>query len=168
MPVGVSAYTALANLTLSSSASSVTFSSISGSYRDLVLVIQTAGTTANFPNMTVRFNGDSGSNYNGPVGMYGNGSSPASWFQGANRTDMNFTYFNLQSTDRNLFRAEILDYSATDKHKTVLARQDVPTNGTEALAGRWASTSAITSIVITVPSVSFNSGSTFALYGVSA
>jgi hypothetical protein len=39
MPAGVSAYTALANVTLGSSAANVTFSSISGSYRDLVLIV---------------------------------------------------------------------------------------------------------------------------------
>jgi hypothetical protein len=62
MPAGVSAYTALANVTLGSSAASVTFSSISQSYRDLVLVI--TATTSAVDNAFIRFNSDSGSNYN--------------------------------------------------------------------------------------------------------
>jgi hypothetical protein len=38
MPAGVPAMVALANVTLGSTASSITFSSISGSYRDLFCV----------------------------------------------------------------------------------------------------------------------------------
>jgi hypothetical protein len=61
-----------------------------------------------------------------------------------------------------------MDYSATDKHKTVLSRANNAANGVTAIAGRWASTSAITSIVLTFQSSSLATGSTVALYGVSA
>ena len=39
MPAGVSAWTPLANITLASTANTVTFSSISGAYKDLRLVL---------------------------------------------------------------------------------------------------------------------------------
>jgi hypothetical protein len=61
MPAGVSAWTPLANTTLASAANSVTFSGISGAYRDLMLVIQ--GSTTGPANVRMRFNGDTGSNY---------------------------------------------------------------------------------------------------------
>jgi len=64
----------------------------------------------------------------------------------------------------------ILDYSATDKHKSGLWRVDAPSqDGTLAMASRYASTSAITSMkVFGSASKTFPAGSTFALYGVSA
>jgi hypothetical protein len=68
---------------------------------------------------------------------------------------------------------QVMDYSATDKHKSVLVRanSDAPSqNGVvAAVAGRWASTSAVTSVVL-LPEVgpNFASGSTFNLFGVIA
>jgi hypothetical protein len=56
-------YTPLATVTLASTASSVTFSSIPATYRDLVVVHNNFGTVNNDANSNFRFNGDSGSNY---------------------------------------------------------------------------------------------------------
>jgi hypothetical protein len=62
-----------------------------------------------------------------------------------------------------------MDYSATDKHKTVLARHNNSAGEVSMSAGRWASNTAINSISLKVlPSGSFNSGATFSLYGVIA
>jgi hypothetical protein len=61
-----------------------------------------------------------------------------------------------------------MDYSATNKHKSVVTRNDHPSH-TQAQANRWANTAAITSISIAVRGgSSFASGSTFSLYGVIA
>ena len=156
-------YLALATTTLSSSASSVTFSSISGSYRDLVLVAN--GTTAASNGYVVlQFNGDTGSNYSN-VFMTGFGSS---------------TTESIASTDAYIKRAlmgnnqsniiwQLLDYGATDKHKTVLSRSG--SNGSTNVAaafGRWANTAAVTSIAISSEFSTFSSGSTFSLYGIEA
>ena len=67
---------------------------------------------------------------------------------------------------------QIQDYSATDKHKSYLYRSGGATDtnyGTYAAAGRWANTSAITTITI-APSGSYTllAGSTFALFGIQA
>jgi hypothetical protein len=63
-----------------------------------------------------------------------------------------------------------MDYSATNKHKTVLVRADNANSITMAHAARWANTSAITSIVLTSfeGAGNFAIGSTFSLYGVIA
>ena len=62
---------------------------------------------------------------------------------------------------------DLLDYSATDKHKTILVRFGSNSDSIAlAAAGRWASTSAITSIRIYRETGSFAIGSTFELYGV--
>jgi hypothetical protein len=163
MPAGVSAYTALANVTLGSTASSVTFSSISQAYRDLVLVI-TASSVGN--TLALQLNNDTGSNYSW-VTMGGNGSTATSTSQSGN----SYATLNRQAIMDGVtasFVINIMDYSATDKHKTILNRADKAASGTDASANRWASTSAATSVTVIAPSWSLSSGSTFALYGVSA
>jgi hypothetical protein len=58
----------------------------------------------------------------------------------------------------------IQDYSATDKHKTWISRGNW--GWTSAFGGRWANTNAITSVKILVSGTTFQSGATFALYGI--
>jgi hypothetical protein len=162
MPAGVSAYVPLANVTLGSSASTVTFSSITGSYRDLVLVIDSKG-SGFAPQM--RFNNDSSSSY-AWVWMGGDGSGTSS------NSASSVAQFNLGnfSTFANPTSAifNIMDYSATDKHKTVLNRIDIPSAGTSAWAMRWGNTAAITSIQLFAAAGSYAAGSTLALYGIAS
>lgn len=159
-------YTPLANITLGSSAASVTFSSISQAYRDLILVIETLAATGSV-GLTLRINGDSGSNYN-YVRMDGTGSSAISG-SSASQTSMLLAFYGQATTTaRAINTLSIMDYSATDKHKTILNRADQAADGTHAGAGRWASTSAITSLAFTSNSGNFAAGSTFSLFGVAA
>jgi hypothetical protein len=173
MPAGVSAYTALANVTLGSSAASVTFSSINQSYRDLVLVINGYASGNNGGDaVNVRFNGDSGNNYN-QVRMGGDGSSTFSNSAANQNVSEIGRFFGSISSNTSPVSiiANIMDYSATDKHKTAISRSNAAmTNGlVDATCIRYASTSAITSFVLTVALGSnFVAGSSFALYGVSA
>ena len=157
--MAVEKYTALANITLTSTASSVTFGSIPSGYRDLRLVYR--GTTTASSGVFCRANSDSGSNYS-LVRMGGNGSTT---FSSSTTT----TYFPmLYSGDpvTGLAILQILDYSATDKHKTALSRGGGDYGIVEAVASRWANTAAITSLVITNTSTTFAIGTTFELYGV--
>jgi len=165
MPAGVSAYTALANVTLGSTASSVTFSSIAGSYRDLVLVTNIIGATAGDSVLKINLNSDTASNYSF-VSMGGNGSTASSTTGTQAYMRANITAL-FSSANQMMTVSNFQDYSVTDKHKTVLHRADSANNGTVAIAGRWASTSAITTIALTSTDSSFAAGSTFALYGVS-
>lgn len=159
-------YTPLATTTLGSNAASITLSSISQSYRDLILVINGSVNTG-AANIVVKFNGDSGSNYN-RVTMSGTGSSFAT-ASGANISELQVTeYGYLDTTYSTVNVTQIMDYSATDKHKAVLARANNAANGVTAVAGRWASTSAITSIVLTFQSSSLATGSTVSLYGIAS
>lgn len=156
-----STYVALATTTLSSAASSVTFSSIPASYRDLVLVVQ--GTLASANTIAAEVNGDTGSNYPW-VRMYGTGSSAV---------DQSGTYVRALigrlSTSQSVSIAQFMDYSATDKHKTILSRGDAADDLTVANAVRWANTAAITSILVREDGAgSFQAGSTFSLYGIEA
>ena len=157
----------LANITLGSAAATVTFSSISSSYRDLVLVVNCQSAVAG-NNVLMRFNGDSGSNYVW-VGTRGNGS--ATFSTTANATQQIYGFFtgNMSTSSPDLFFiANIMDYSATDKHKTVLVRGNKADTAVELQGGRWANTAAINNIVVRGDAGNFAAGSNFALYGVSS
>jgi hypothetical protein len=62
----------------------------------------------------------------------------------------------------------IFDYSSNDKHKTTISRTGIVSLYTVAYSTRWANASAVTSITIFPDSGNFNSGSTFAMYGIEA
>lgn len=157
------AWTPLANLTLGTNQATVTFSSISQSYRDLVLIINSTH-TASGNYSSLRANNDSSSNYHSII-MQGNGSSVAS--QSGTWGEF-YPFYGLQE-GTNIFQASIniMDYSATDKHKTFLIRSNATSVATMAQGNRWSNTSAISTLTIS-SSGNFASGSTFTLYGVSA
>jgi hypothetical protein len=63
----------------------------------------------------------------------------------------------------------VMDYSVTNKHKTALFRIDGSTQATIMDAGRWANTSAVTSVTFQIAGASpFPVGTSVALYGVSS
>jgi hypothetical protein len=164
-------YTALANVTLGSAASSVTFSSIPATYRDLVLVHSTKHSFSGSITVRddgIRFNSDSGSNYPSVI-MKGNGSTASSDTLSATSIQL---LYGMASASFQMGIVQIMDYSATDKHKAVLYRSglgDDTNQGAYAQASRWANTAAITTLTI-APSGSFQllANSTFALYGIVA
>ena len=160
------ALTPLANLTLGGSQATVTFSSISGAYRDLRLVMQTQASA--LATWVVQFNSDTGANYH-YVTASGDGASTFS----VSNTGANYcVLLNKALGDTTVnwtCSVDVMDYSATDKHKSLLIRTSNAARATETLAGRWGSTSAVTSLVVYSPGgQTFAAGSTFALYGVSA
>ena len=149
-------YELIETTTLTSSASSVTFSSITQDYRDLVLVADNSQNT----NIVIeaQFNNDTGTNYYG-VEMLGTGSSASS----GTRTGGEFDFRILGG----FHIVQIMDYSATDKDKTSLQRYNSDsTVGAQAL--RWDNTAAITEIDLNAAGGSFAVGTTFSLYGIAS
>ena len=163
------AMVALATTTLGSAASSVTFGSIPATYRDLRIVIW-ADMTSGAEQMRMRLNGDSTySNYSG-VGMAGQGTSAisATWSGSSGYGEgarVQYQAFQQASTSAVVTTIDIFDYS-TDKHKTSLVRASKAAGGVDGVATRWASTSAVTSVLLDMFSGSFTAGSTFSLYGI--
>jgi hypothetical protein len=158
-------YTPLANITLGSAAASVTFSSISGLYRDLILVVN-YGTTTSGQDLRIRLNGDTATNYN-DVTMDGNGSLTSSG-GGSGTTKFDIDSYGTPGTVTGSILFSIMDYSVTDKHKSTLTRMDNAAKVTRAIAGRWASTSAVTTVLVYLSGSTFLAGCTFSLYGVAA
>jgi hypothetical protein len=162
--------TALATITLQLAASEVAFSSIPNTYRDLVLVVSAAN-TMNDITWSMRINGDSGANYNYVLAR-GKSIAPITESQAAaSQTSMFIAgwSFGQGTTNQTPLVIQFMDYSATDKHKTLLNRFQTQRNdgGNEVgmLTGRWASSAAISSITLFPNSSTFAVGSTFSLYG---
>lgn len=157
-------YTPLANVTVAGYASSITFSSINTSlYRDLVIVVNATEVNGSF---AINFN-DNASTIWSMVRASGNGSTASSSTYSA--SDLLEPNSGLTDAGTNAtFLVNIMDYSTTDKHKTVLTRTNIPGNFTNMSAGRFASTSAVTKVALRIVGGSFYPGSTAALYGVAA
>ena len=153
-------YTPLATVTLGTAAASVTFSSIPATYRDLILVSDCRHASTGPRDLLLRPNNDSGNQT--AVVMYGDGTSAASVTTSAIVAQYN------SNNENQVGIAQVMDYSATDKHKTVLTRTNNSSTTVSAQAGRWASTSAVTSIVLLYSGVNIEAGSRFDLYGVIA
>jgi hypothetical protein len=157
-------YTPIATNTLSSSAASVTFSSIAGTFKDLVLVCWVK-TSSNDIGLRMQFNTDTGSNYS-VTQLYGNGSTAASNRQSSQTS---IRWANNLATAGGIGIANIQNYSNATTYKTMISRGGYASYGVNSTVGLWRSTSAITSIVVfDEDSGSMASGSTFTLYGIGA
>jgi hypothetical protein len=161
-------YEPIATTTLGSAQSSVTFSSISGSYTDLVLVtsMKAASGYGSF-GFLMQLNSDTGSNYSYTY-LLGNGSSASSG-RASNTTKAIIG----TTSDANFgtIITQINNYSNTTTYKTMLSRDNATDVRTGAWVSLWRSTSAITSILVKVDDAASNlilSGSTFTLYGIKA
>ena len=160
-------YIPLGTITLASTDSEIVFSSIPATYRDLILVGSARSTYTPDPNddLILQFNADTGANYT-TVGMGGDGTFNFSFTStnvragGLQTSNGGFTGFGTQI-------AQLMDYSATDKQKTILSRS-ASNAATQAYASRWAnSANAISSIkLFSSRGANFAIGSTFSLYGV--
>jgi hypothetical protein len=163
-------YEPIATTTLGSAAASVSFTSISGSYTDLVLIGNGYNATGTGLPCRMRFNSDTGSNYS-LTNLTGNGSSASSG-RGSNQAQAWVGYsvgWDNNSSEPTFFIANIMNYSNSTTYKTALVRNNQPTGdfpGTEVIVNLWRNTSAITSIEVYINSGTFATGSTFTLYGI--
>jgi len=164
MPAGVSAWTALANTTLASAANTVTFSGISGAYRDLRIVYSGGIGSAN---PTFIINSDTSSTYLWTT-LESDSTANSSVYNGNTYGSFANNYILGYNSTGILVTIDILDYATTDKHKTILSRANNTARTVNAVVNRWPSTAAITSFQFSGGAANFTIGSTFALYGLSA
>jgi len=159
-------YVALDKVTVGTATASVTFSSISSAYTDLVIVA--SGTaTAGGPSTLVRFNGDTTSNYSYTY-LTGDGTSSTSG-RGSTQTSIVASYNGAPFSSPNTNIIQVMNYTNTTTFKTVICRAGQTSYGTDAIVGLWRKTpEAITSITLTTSSSTYAAGSTFSLYGIAA
>lgn len=164
-----STYTPIATTTLSSAQTTVTFSSISGTYTDLRFVI-IAGQTPLNENMRWRYNSDTGGNYSWNQ-FLGNGTTASSSRSNSNITGLNLSGDLGGSAVQSIVKIDIMNYSSTAIYKTSITRFDsVQKSRAQSNTGIWRSTSAITSVTFDFSNGTdtFVAGSTFSLYGIKA
>jgi hypothetical protein len=159
-------YEPIATQTLGSTAASVTFSSIPSTYTDLVLICN--GTASSNTGLTMRFNGDTSTNYSMTV-VEGSGSAAVSERQ-TSVSQARFVWNSLwNTTTPGVVILNIMNYANTTTFKTVLWRSSTASNYVEAGVNLWRKTpEAINSFVIETSGPSIAAGSTFTLYGIKA
>jgi hypothetical protein len=144
-----------------STAASISFSSIPSTYTDLVLIV--SGTAAGPSDCVVYFNGSQATNYS-KTRLYGNGSTTIS------SSDTNQNAINigtLWTTVGNMI-INVQNYSNSTTFKTVLSRNNSPSNYVAAFVGMWRSTAAVTSLSFVSGNEFITAGTTLTLYGIAA
>jgi hypothetical protein len=160
-------YALIESRTLTSTATSVTFSSIPGTYTDLILVTSAKNNTGAQYRLQLRFNGDTTTNYS-VTKLTGNGSTATS-SRAANATYAAILIGTIGSTNFDNAITHIMDYANTTTYKTVLSRGNEAAAEVNAEAGLWRSTVAITSLALDLETgIDFSIGSNFKLYGIQA
>jgi hypothetical protein len=163
-------YDLIASTTLAASTSSVVFGSLPQTYRDLILVMNGSPSTNDYPTLSSLLNGDSGANYS-RIRMNGTGSGSGGAAATSGLTGLqlgSLTGIGSSTTSRSHVIANLIDYSATDKQKTALARFSQAGSSVSMVAGRWANTAAINSIRVFTGNNDFGTGTVMSLYGVIA
>jgi hypothetical protein len=161
-------YIPLATWTASNSSStSVDFQNIPATMKDLIFVINAKSSDGSTErNLFYRINNDTTSgNYFG-VSAYGFTSGSTS---GTFNSTPDIMYMPRSGDSFGVSTLQIMDYSATDKHKTQLQRfntEGSPTDLTGMSAVRWANTAAINRVTFFTTSGAIAQGSTISLYGV--
>lgn len=159
-------YTPIATQTLGSSASSITFSSISGSYTDLVLIANPHMTAAATAYLYLQFNGDTATNYSVEL-LKGNGTT-ATAVNRSGETQIRTAEGAYMEDVYSTVILNIMNYANATTNKTVITRTSHAPLGVELSVGMWRSTAAITSVLLKPHTGSFDIGSTFTLYGIAA
>jgi hypothetical protein len=173
--VAVSAYDALASVTIASDSTTnlIYFTGIPGDYTHLQLRMYARSQRSQLGDAVyMRFNGDSGNNYSRHQ-ITGDGSTvSSSGFAPENVVFLGTVPGNLNNTS--IFGVgviDILDYASSTKNKTVRGLDGYDANGSgisEMRYHSWQSTAPVGSLVIANYSSGdfFNAGTQFALYGV--
>ena len=169
----VGSYDSIATVTVGAGGSStITFSSIPSTYTHLQLrVIGKLSGSVGYGQAYVQFNSDTAANYSAHQ-LYGTGAS-AGAAASVSATKADVTTWFPDSTTANMFGAsvtDILDYTNTNKYKTLRVFGGFDTNNTNSgliglFSSSWRSTSAISSMTITAAS-NFLQYTSFALYGI--
>jgi hypothetical protein len=163
-------YEPIASYTIPSSTTSYTFTSIPGTYTDLVISMSVISSSSN--TLFIRFNGDSSALYSAQR-LYGSGSAAGSdRDSGASYGVLtNYAYPTSTAGQHNTI-LNIFNYANSTTYKTWINRSNQTSAGVDIIAGAYRSTSPITSIGFSTNGFGGTStlltGSTFTIYGIKA
>jgi hypothetical protein len=168
-------YEPIATTTLNSAAASYTFSSIPGTYTDLVLVSNvrcaTSISNAAFDSFGIYFNGTTGTSYSATY-LLGSGTTATSG-RNTNAAEVyagEIAGFLAASGTFGSSIISINNYSNTTTYKTVVCRAGTANAYTTASGSLFRSTSAISSLTVRIfgGAKNLEAGSTFTLYGIAS
>ena len=157
-------YDKIQTYTVPTATSSVTLSTISGAYTDLILVAGVQASTSG-QGLSMQFNGDTSSLYSATA-LRGNGSAVVSFRQSNNNNTLLSNIAEPPTGSQGVYIAQFLNYSNTTTYKTVLVRSNSAGFGVETFVDLYRSTNAISSIKIDISGGNISVGSTFTLYGI--
>ena len=158
-------YVAIASQTVSSAASSVTFSSIPATYTDLVMVVGGIYSTA--ATMYLKPNSDSSDIYSFTQ-LYGTGSATGTSRGASPGGSVLGLLVGYPSTSQCISIISINQYANTSIYKTSLARFSGAGNYVVVAVGLWRSTAAINSLTLTPTAGTISTGTVLSLYGILA
>jgi hypothetical protein len=167
-----STYTPIASTTLGSSTSSVTFSSL-GSYTDLFISCSVFPDTTVSRYLTLRFNGDSGNNYNSNqiAGL----TSGIESGQDPNTPHIYINGYGAMLNDSTtafpmMVKINIMNYGNSTSYKSVIFTADQSKVGgsTYTGIGMWRNTDPITSVSLQCNTYNLGTNSVFSIYGIKA
>jgi hypothetical protein len=165
-----STYTPIYAQTLSSSASSITFSNIPTTFTDLRLVIGGITTATGYA-FTVRVNGDTGSNYSQTLISSNGTNAQSARYSSASDASMYLGGWvnGYDTSGPQTITADFINYSNANTFKSILWRSGVGSRNAEAGVMLWRNTNPITTIQVVAQSgSSMAANSTFTLYGIKA
>ena len=174
-PADAGSYFPLGEFTLSATQSSITFDNIPQIYKHLELrsiAKDTAQPSGAF-NLRARFNGDSTNNYTlHRLFGAGSGSAASDAYTSQSSTVVGNVAPNGYTNVYGVGVCQILDYTSTNKYKTVRTLTGADVNGADGyvffISGVWLKSpiEAITSITLFTDATALATNSSFALYGV--
>ena len=159
-------YEKIATTTLGSTASDITFSSISGTYTDIVLSLYHSS-SATTGLIYLELNSDSVNNEYSNTRMIANsGGSASDRSNSANNVNQRFISWG--RTERAITIVHFNNYSNTTTLKQLLIRNSNVSGQVSAAAILWRNNNAITQIKIINQSSTFTTGTIATLYGIKA
>jgi hypothetical protein len=145
----------------------ITFNDIPQTYKHLQVRTMCL-TSASATDVKLQFNSDTGSNYTQHL-LWGNGSA-ASAGSYTSTTYIPAGVTSITTANPAAGVVDILDYTNTNKYKTVRTLSGSDTNGVGGFiffeSGVWMNTTAITSLILAPYSGTFNQYSRISLYGI--
>jgi len=161
-------YEPIATTTLGSATATVTFSSIPGTYTDLRLIAKVKETST-AGDSRMRFNGDTGTNYNGTRVLRSYSTAVTGTINTTN--GLWITQNSLNSLSWAMIEIDINSYSSSIAYKTIFATNSNASYDNQipqVFNFTWRNTAVVTSLDFFNTSTPYVIGSTFTLYGIKA
>lgn len=159
-------YEPIAKFDLTGGYATVDFNSIPSTYTDLKVIFTTIGNVNFYPNIYMRFNGDTGNNYSFMI-LQGSGSGTPGTNRSNNTDRITLSPPQIQTEQPTLLELDIFSYTSS-RFKSCLAKNSNEWNSSgyvSHIAGAWRGTAAITSISFFTTSWFYNNGQV-SLYGI--